>query len=370
MSDTLCILPFISVDRNADTTDTPLAPCCLYQHEQEPHKTIDEYFAGNEIQKVRQQMLSNQKPNGCWKCFDEEKRGKNSMRQSVNKSRLDLHQDNITSHKFPIQVKMLSGASCNLACRMCQSHVSSKVHKVWEEIGRPTQEPYQYDLLMDNYIRANSDKIQYIDLMGGEPLYHKKIINLLEYLVKSNHSRHITLYCTTNGMVINSDVVNLIRRFKKTVLIFSIDGVGQIHEYIRPGSTWSTIINNLGNIRKFFNIDCLVQPTISALNILRLPELDRWCKDNMLHQTQKCLVHDPKELHPKNLPSNLKKQVDDKYKNFVEQEKTHSAKAFIDQLDEHWNTDITTVMPEWNEVSIDNIELDYESYKRSVELFR
>ncbi len=57
MSDTLCILPFISVDRNADTTDTPLAPCCLYQHEQEPHKTIDEYFAGNVLMKKNAEKI-------------------------------------------------------------------------------------------------------------------------------------------------------------------------------------------------------------------------------------------------------------------------------------------------------------------------
>ena len=370
MSDTLCILPFISVDRNADTTDIPLAPCCLYQNHYESHQSIEEYFQGQEIKEVRQQMLSNQKPNGCWKCYDEEKQGKTSMRQSVNDSRLNLHHDKIHNPKFPIQVKMLAGASCNLACRMCQSHVSSKVHQVWESIGRKTQSPYQYDTLMETYIKQNSKHIQYIDLMGGEPLYHKKIIALLEHLVQNNHSKHITLFCTTNGMIINSDVVNILKNFKKTVLIFSIDGVGEIHEYIRPGSTWSTIINNLYNIRKLSNIDCLVQPTISALNILRLPDLDNWCNDNQLHQTQKCLVHDPKELHPKNLPSNLKKQVHHTYKNFVQHEKTHSAKAFIDQLDQHWNTDITAVMPEWKDVASDNIELDYDSYKRSMELFR
>lgn len=369
MSKTICVLPFISVDRNADSTDIPLSPCCLYQNQEKPHYTINDYFSGKEIQKVREQMLSNQKPKGCWKCFDEESKGKVSMRQSVNESRLNLHKDKIENPDYPIQVKMLSGASCNLACRMCQGHVSSKVFHVWQSIRKQSQTPYEYDNLMDDYIRTHSDKIQYIDLMGGEPLYHKKIISLLQSIVDKNHSKNITIFCTTNGMIVDNKVIELLKNYKKVVMIFSIDGVGKIHEYIRPGSNWEQIIHNLNKCKLIDNIDCLVQPTISALNILHLPELDDWCEKNQLHQTQKCLVHEPQELHPKNLPSNLKSQVSNLYKNFVCEEKTHSAKSFIDRLDQYWKTNICDIMPEWSKIETDNIERDYESYKRSLELF-
>ena len=142
-----------------------------------------------------------------------------------------------------------------------------------------------------------------------------------------------------------------------------MDGVGTVHEYIRPGSEWQTIIDNMVSLRTYENIDVLVQPTISVLNILRLPELDTWCDNNNYHMTQMCLVHDPIELHPKQLPIELRDQVHPKYKKFLEN-KTYPALGFIEQLDEHWGTDIKTAMPEWNIQTVDQIENDFVTYEK------
>ena len=364
MNDTLCILPFISLDRNTDSTNIPPATCCLYQAQSKTAETFEQYWHSDEIVSVRSQMLQGEQPKGCWKCFHEESLGKTSMRQSVNSGRLDAHKTSLTTHPdHPVQVKMLAGATCNLACRMCVGHVSSKVNTVWQAIGRPSQDPYKYDQQADQYIRNNAQHIAYIDLMGGEPLYHKKLIALLKFLVDSNNANHITLYLTTNGMLIKDEIKNLLLKFKKVVSIFSLDGVGVVHEYIRPGSEWQTIIDNMSTLRLFENIDVLVQPTISVLNILRLPELDQWCKDNNYHMTQKCLVHDPIELHPKQLPIELREKVHSNYKKFLET-KTYPALGFIKQLDEHWGTNIKTAMPEWDFETADQLENDLVTYEK------
>lgn len=368
MSDTVCILPFISLDRNTDSTDIPPGPCCLYQHQSEPAEDFESYWQSDEIKSVRSKMLDGEKPKGCWKCFHDESLGKQSMRQSVNQSRLDDIQNLSADVGKPIQIKMLSGASCNLACRMCVSHVSSRVNTVWKSIGRPTQTPYAYDEMADNYIRSNADTIQYIDLMGGEPLYHKKIISLLQFLVDNNHADAITLFLTTNGMLIKDKIKDLLANFKKVVAIFSLDGVGPVHEYIRPDSDWNLITKNMQDLRQYENIDVLVQATISVLNILRLPELDEWCEKNDYHQTQKSTVHEPNELQPKQLPLEMRDKVADKYKSFL-QEKTYPCLGFIKQLDEHWKTDISKVMPEWDLITKDQWEVDLGSYNRVKKYF-
>ena len=120
---TTCILPWISLDRNSDTSTPAFAPCCLYQSK-DPKHDFDEYWGGEELKEIRQQMNDGQKPSGCWKCYNDEDLGKKSMRQSVNESRLAPHSDLIQkedSELKPLQVKLLAGASCNLACRMCVS---------------------------------------------------------------------------------------------------------------------------------------------------------------------------------------------------------------------------------------------------------
>ena len=178
----LCILPWISLDRNADTSDPSFAPCCLYQSKKEFHN-FDQYWASNEMENVREQMRLGQRPAGCWKCYKDEDTGKKSMRQSVNESRLDVHKELLDKKSDvlkPIQIKLLAGASCNLACRMCQSHVSSKVYNVWEAIGMPLKQPYKYDFESEEIIRENAESVRYIDLMGGEPFYNKRIHKLIQ----------------------------------------------------------------------------------------------------------------------------------------------------------------------------------------------
>ncbi len=127
---------------------------------------VNQGWSNKELTKLRQDMLDGKRPDGCWKCWHDEDTGKKSMRQSVNESRLEPHLDCITKTNKdlkPLQVKLLAGASCNLACRMCQSHVSSKVHKVWEEVGFETKEPYKYDWMSDQLIRLNAESVRYID---------------------------------------------------------------------------------------------------------------------------------------------------------------------------------------------------------------
>ena len=142
----LCILPWISLDRNADTSTPSFAPCCLYQGEKQYHG-FEEYWNSDELKKLRHDMLEDQKPKGCWKCWNDEDRGKKSMRQSVNESRLRPHiavTSMANSEIEPLQIKLQAGASCNLA------------HKVWQEIGMETLEQRRYDDVSDHLIRDNA----------------------------------------------------------------------------------------------------------------------------------------------------------------------------------------------------------------------
>ena len=374
---TTCILPWISLDRNADSSTPAFGPCCLYQHQSKESHSFEEYWHGKEIKEVRQQMRKGARPKGCWKCWTDEDTGKKSMRQSVNESRLKAHENLISqkdSELHPIQVKLLSGASCNLACRMCQSHVSSKVYKVWESIGMPVKEPYVYDSLSENIIRKYAKSIRYIDLMGGEPFYHKKVKSLIQWLVEEGHSTHITVYVTTNGMLLDDSLITNLKNFENVIVIVSLDAVGKKHEYIRPGANWNTIIQNIQKLRSN-KLNVIIQPTISAINILCLPELFDWCKKEKLHMTQMCLVHDPEQLHPKNLPKQLKHLVDKRFNSFITDDMTESSLEFIKKLDAHWNTKIYDFIPEWKDVyngaqNLDTLEKDYEVYRRTLEYIK
>ena len=373
ISKTTCILPWIALDRNSDTSKPAYAPCCLYQGK-DPKHDFAEYWNSAELQEIRTQMKAGQKPAGCWKCYNDEDLGKKSMRQSVNESRLMPHAsllDQEHTKLKPLQVKLLAGASCNLACRMCVSHVSSKVHKVWESIGLPLKDPYRYDQDSENIIKQNADSVRYIDLMGGEPFYNKRVQNLIQWLVDGNHANHITVYVTTNAMLLDDRLISNLKQFENVVVIVSLDAVGKKHEYIRPGAVWETIVFNIEKLQRN-KLNVLIQPVISAINILCLPELIEWCNKRKLHMTQMSLVHEPVPLHPKNLPSSLKPLVDTRFHSFIQEESTDSSIEFIKKLDSHWNTKIYDYMPEWRDVYVKQVEKnqmerDYDLYRRTLD---
>ena len=199
----ICILPFIGMDRNPYEEGLPAGPCCLYQYQQEKITSFEKYWKSKELKELRQEFRNDQQPKGCWKCFDYEKNNVKSIRQNANESRLEQHKHLIDlpdNELHPIEVKLKVGALCNLACRMCHTNISSRVHAVYKSVGWKTLEPYKYDMDAENIIRLHAKTIQYLDVIGGEPFYNKRLIELLNWLKNEGHSKHMTMYITSNGM--------------------------------------------------------------------------------------------------------------------------------------------------------------------------
>lgn len=349
----ICVMPWIAVDRNRnnETGRTTLTPCCFYESQGE-HRDIDSYWNSDEIVKLRNDFLAGKKPKGCRLCWKAEDNGVKSMRQSVNKGRLDEYKERMTQTKVelpPTQIKFNVGEECNLACRMCLPNFSTKVRKVWEIIGR--RQDMELDTILNSpeYILQNRKQISYIDIIGGEPFYHKRAKNLLRELISTGDNEHISLHLTTNATRIDVDTIELIKKFKDVVLSISMDGIGAVQEYIRPGCNWNRLVQNI-QLLKRNEISIQVVSTLSVLTILRLPELESWCHDHGIYWAQPGLVDTPADLSPHNLPYQLHDLVSQRYKKYIQPEQTHDPVNFIKQLDKYWKTDITKVMPEWNKV--------------------
>lgn len=357
MPNTVCIMPWIAIDRNQNnlTSKVALTPCCIYET-QEQHHDINSYWNSKEIVKVREEMLSGKKPKGCRKCWQAERNGILSYRQILNKERLDLFKNRLQDVRLdaqPIQVKFTVGNQCNLACRMCLPNLSSGVKKVWDILGIEYQ--FEKDTVdYTKYILENRKNIQYIDIIGGEPFYHKNTKNLLKELIRTNDNKHITLYICTNATRIDDRLIEILKQFKDVVLSISIDGVGRLQEYIRPGCNWQKFQDNIKYLKEQ-NIKFQIVPTLSVLSILNLKELEDWCNENNYYLAQPTIVETPDELSPHNLPVQLHSDVPEKYKKFV-LAKTITADAlnFIRKLDHYWKTNIIDVIPVWQKV-FDNL---------------
>ena len=58
---------------------------------------------------------------------------------------------------------------------MCVSNVSSRVNAVYRSVGWDTLEPYKYDQDAEEMLKLYAESIKYIDVVGGEPFYNKKL---------------------------------------------------------------------------------------------------------------------------------------------------------------------------------------------------
>lgn len=349
----ICVLPWISIDRNRtrSSDEISLTPCCLYESKQS-HTDIEEYWNSNEIVNLRTEFLEGKMPDGCRLCWENESKGFESLRQSVNKGRLQTYKSRLWQTKLkqkPAQVKYTAGTQCNLACRMCLPTFSTKVKKVWEIVDRTANT--EVDDLLDNadYILANRQSVDYVDITGGEPFFHKNVKELLHELIRTGDNKHITLHIVTNATRIDQHTVNLLKQFKNVVLSISMDGVGRVQEYIRPGCSWETLENNI-NLLKQNNFSLQVVSTISVLNIIHLEDLETWCKDNDMHWANPAPIYNPAEFSPHNLPYQLHDEVPEKYKKYLNKGMTEDPVNFIKDLDRYWGTDISKHMPEWDKV--------------------
>lgn len=374
-NESICVLPWISVDRNQSLDkNISLSPCCLYETK-ETYTQIEKYWNSEELVNLRQQMIDGVKPAGCHKCWHNESQGLDSLRKSVNKGNLDQYKDRLTSavcSDNPTQVKYTVGNQCNLACRMCIPQYSSRVGTVWKNIGKNFS-IYRDEFDYESYILQNIDSINFIDIIGGEPFYNNKTQKFLQKIISTGCAEKIKLHACTNATRIDQNLIYLLKQFKECVISVSIDATGNLYEYIRPGADWQKLCQNIDMIQEN-SIQIQIAPTLSVYNILNFKDLIEWSKQRNYVVSQPAVVYNPVELAPYNLPLPLHKYVDDDLMHQSNEKNIEKdCLPLIIAFDKQWQTNICKVIPQWKEVfesptwhDVDDIKNDINKAKSYV----
>jgi len=256
------------------------------------------------IKKLKKDLLIGIKNSICDQCWNEEANGKKSMRQIVmeHKSEQELTEE-ISLNKIKHLV-LHSGTTCNLACRTCSPYLSS-THIV-EVKNRTIQWLEKNDSIENNKILKNLNEAEIyqpdysqileedfsclstIEILGGEPLLNTEHFQVLEKIVKEGHARNCIITYITNGTKsISEKYLQILSNFKQVQFVVSIDAVDKPFEYIRTGASWSSVKDNINNIKEktklFPEVFFMIHPTISALNVMYLEELFEWIHEEKMH---------------------------------------------------------------------------------------
>ncbi len=275
MADNFCVMPFV----HGFVTPNILSPCCAYTNDIKLNSK-KQYWTSDQLHGIQQNMLDNVRDSGCQVCWKKEDRGFSSLRQHSNeiyaKELKDVKEGKIPEN--PMYLDLRLGNLCNLKCRMCISDWSSQI--AGEILDNPNEDwidtPTQKVIGLDNDTWETIEKwipyVKRVFMTGGEPTIIKRNLDYIDKIIESKFAKEVELIFTTNATNINQKFIDKSKEFKSVSFNVSIDAVGELANYIRNPSDWTTIENNMQKLNQA-GMGVSFNTTIQWLNMTRLNEI-------------------------------------------------------------------------------------------------
>ena len=368
-----CVIPWISI-----TSDNAglVRPCCKFaekdKQDQYPtgslkQNTYEEIWNGENFKNIRKAFLDNKKIPECSSCWKEEAAGLKSYRNMYNSMFLEPIEYGLVADPPKVVDLKLSNV-CNFKCRMCDYSYSSLILKEDKEyrsyqisdesyylsnkILGTENESYFFDKIVPNLFQ--------IEFTGGEPFVSPEAKKIIKRISESEYSKNIIIMITTNGSIINHDMLTQLQKFKQVRISVSIDDIDERLEYQRKGARWPTIQKNIMTL-KDQRFQLSIHPTINNYNIWDIDQLLNWAGYNNI-STVINVLHGPERLCIKNLHNDIKQRILEKHKsdhrlrnvlNYLTQDRDENVTDFIKEtefLDSVRKESFRDIYPEWSEL--------------------
>ena len=334
-SRTFCMYPWIHL--HAYPTGEAY-PCChaemgVGQIGNCRNNTLEEIWNSDAQRQLRSDMLTETENPACGRCYEQEKSGFFSGRQSANKhhghniarvhdTQADGHVDQFEMTYWDIRFSNL----CNLRCRSCGHIFSSqwyqdqarlaggdwaKNHTVLNIAGRSETDMWEQ-------LQPHLDYVEQIYFAGGEPLMMEEHYLILEELERRGRFDVRLIYNTnfTQVRLKHRTVFDYWRKFKSVAVGASLDAAGVRGEYIRKGTDWAQVESNRRQmLEECPDVDFYISPTLSILNALHLPDFHRdWVEKGLLRpqDLNVNILQDPAYFRIDIAPPEYKQRIQDR----------------------------------------------------------
>lgn len=317
-----------------------------------PQSQLSEAWNSEYQKDIRRKMLNGEPVSPCKLCYYQESIGKESYREMHNKEWMDKAGPEIeerirysSQHDFAVKdgalyLDLRLGNLCNLKCRMCNPYNSTKIASETERLMKSDAEfnsvytkyygkdvydiPKWYDEpSFWEGIYQQLPSLRKVYLTGGEPTLIKKNYEFLKKCVETGHSKHIFLMFNINCTNLSDEFVSYLKHFEFVLINASIDGFGEVNEYIRGSSNWDLIHTNFTKLLRIGKpVQIGVTPTVQVYNVLNIVELLEYIEQTTreLGQTVNVdflYVTDPPFLDIRILPDSTRRIALDKLTAYV-----------------------------------------------------
>ncbi len=290
-SDVFCMIPWIHMHAFPDGR---AYPCCLGDDrhpignfKQDSMKTV---WNQDAYKTMRKNMLEERPCKECSKCYEQERSGFVSMRNSTNKNfgqHIDIVDQTLPDGEFDdfklryydIRFSNL----CNFTCRTCGGWFSSSWYTEEEQLYGKRNYPKimfagrdEHD--MWNQLQEHIPYLEQVYFAGGEPLMMEEHFWILKELV-AREMFDVKLIYNTNFSRLHlkdDNVLDYWRLFKNVSVGASLDGMSAHGEYIRKGTKWDQIVRNREEmLTKCPDTDFYVSSTVSLYNADHVSDFHR-----------------------------------------------------------------------------------------------
>ncbi len=304
------------------------------------NETLEEIWNGENMKRIRKQVLTGYRPPECEPCFSLEDQGVESLRLrhvrgKIPEARIKLYPTAVSkmnsAYEMPFEIPTMElklNNLCNLKCRMCHPMDSTSWND-WSEVKEfyKKEQNIMYALVEENNLeeKPHLDKFQdnsewwaslekllphfrRVEFAGGEPLMDPQHYRILDMLAPYGDQIEIK-YATNLSMLgkSNRTVWQYWPKFKSVAVNVSIDGIGASYEYVRGNASWSELINNIKQIQTIPNISRIVGAvTVQVSNVLILDKMIEYFLNDLGIVFHSHRVEYPKVLSAQVLPKELK----------------------------------------------------------------
>jgi hypothetical protein len=276
-------------------TDGNINPCCIADH-RFSLGNIDEITIDNIISdkadQIRNNMMQGHRVRACSTCYEKEDSGIQSNRQTCdpNNMKIDIRDIDIRLNNI-----------CNFKCRMCSEYFSSAIQQEtielygkdavlgFEKTSLEKTTKYTKNQRLEKILPLVTCDLESIYFAGGEPLITNEHYEILDQLIAINNTDIAIRYSTNLSTLCykQTNVIDKWCRFSDITVAASIDASGVVGEYMRHGTVWTDIVNNIHIIKQDVpHVKLKITSTVSCLTIENLIDLQNFWINQQLFKVE------------------------------------------------------------------------------------
>lgn len=206
---------------------------------------------------------------------------------------------------------------CNFKCIYCCSEFSNQFDR-----SLPLRKSFDNQEKMLELFKNNAPFIQKLFLSSGESYMQPGYYKMLDILIELGLTDiELNVHTNLSGYMYGKrHFYEELNQFKNVTIFASLDSYGERAEYIREGTVWTDIEQNVLELKNFSNIKLVVQSVITNLNLWSLPDFHiDWYNKGYIQKgdLRYFCLNTPELLYINVLSPKMKENIKEKYINYL-----------------------------------------------------